>query len=44
MSVFRKITRNLTVLVLLSLLVLLYLGLQGEALSSSAQLSVTRLM
>ncbi len=34
MSALRKITRNLTVLALLSLLVLLYLGLQGEALSS----------
>ncbi len=33
MNVFHKITRNLTFLVLLSLLVFLYLGLQGESLS-----------
>lgn len=36
MNVFRKVTRNLTVLLLVSLLVLLYLGLQGESLSSLA--------
>lgn len=44
MSVLRKITRNLTVLALLSLLVLLYLGLQGGTLSALAPTSLIRLV